>query len=360
MRPSIIVSIAAILGTAWVACSSTNRATHGADAELDGAVNPAGGASDTGGQGGIGGGSDAGGAGKIGAGGNGGTGGASGMVTGGNGGTGGAGGKSRGTGGTVGGTEETGGTRAGTGGGAGSGAASGSPAKDASASDVPADVALASDATPPRSDGGPSCPEQPPIDTSGSGSVACSLEMANLQCFWAGPSDAGPGCRQTSTCWCAIVPSGGGAMDCYWNRVMTVCPDAGLPPSDASGAVGQTGAGGGTQSCGGKVCASGEACCGPPECGQCINALFGGMCPSSCSASSCGPSGAPCNADEICVDVKVTTGSTVSATATCVLSACAGQTLSCGCIANTCQAFNAQTPCSAANPTSGLITCTSG
>ena len=247
MRPSIIVSIAAILGTTWVACSSTSRATHGPDAGSDGAVNPAGdtgGPSDTGGPGGIGGGSAAGGGGGIGAGGNGGTGGASGMGTGGNGGAGGAGGKSSGSGGTGGDTVATGGTRAGTGGAAGSGADGGGPAKDASASDVPSDVPLASDATPPRSDGGPSCPAQPPIDTSGSGSVACSLDQANLQCFWAGPSDTGPGCRQTATCWCAIVPSGGGAMDCYWNRVVTVCPDAGLPPSDASRADGPSGDGG--------------------------------------------------------------------------------------------------------------------
>jgi hypothetical protein len=342
MKSSVLASVATMVAAACVACSSTSPATHGPDAGSDGAVNAAGGSggASTGGRGGGSGGSA--------------TGGAGGLASGGHGGAVPTGGTRAGTGGGFGGsgdggTVASGGTHAGTGG------TGGGLTKDASASDVASDVPLGTDATPPPSDAGASCPAQPPIDTSGSGSVACSREQINLQCFWAASLDAGPGCRQTSTCWCALVPGGGGAMDCYWNRVTTVCPDAGVPPADAARAEV-----GGTVPCGGKLCGEGETCCGPPECGHCVNALSGGMCPASCSANMCGPSGAACNPDEICVDVKVTTGSTVTATATCMLSACGAQTLACGCLANTCQALNAKTACTGADPVRGLITCTGG
>ncbi len=327
MRPSILVLSVVTLGLVGAACSSTKPTARGPDASADGAGGMGGGMG--GGSGGLG------------------PGGSSGL---GGGGTGSGGTSAGGVGGTGGGAR----------GGSGGGGSGGGAAKDAAPNDALPDVPVPTDGNPPGSDGGLVCPDQMPSDPSTLG--RCSLEpvTGNLHCAYGG-ADGGPGCDRSYFCGCALVP-GGGAVDCWWEAdPIPICPDAGVAIADAAPADGASGDGAGTQLCGGQVCAAGEACCGPAECGTCIPAMSGRYCPSTCSTSACGPSGAPCQAGEICLDLKVTAGPAVaSATAMCLANPCAGQTLACACSANTCEAINTQTTCAEADPAGGLLTCTGG
>jgi hypothetical protein len=129
--------------------------------------------------------------------------------------------------------------------------------------------------------------------------------------------------------------------------------------SGSGGSSGGTGGAGGSTGtsdlCGGSVCGEGLACCGPPECGRCVNALSGQYCPSTCTAAACGPSGASCQAGEVCLDVIYYTTTTRTGTATCKPNPCGSQTLSCTCATTLCQ--GTPTSCSLADDASKAVVC---
>jgi len=129
-------------------------------------------------------------------------------------------------------------------------------------------------------------------------------------------------------------------------------PDStgGMKATGGSSGVGQGGSSGVT--CGGKICDSNQFCCGPSECGTCANILTGPNCPVACSASSCGPSGAPCQTGQICLEIVVTAGPTQTTSSSCVDNPCGTQTLDCTCAGNICQLTNPITSCTQALPTS--------
>lgn len=349
MKTSRLVLTAVALGLFGVACSSTKSTARGPDGSVDIAsgISGGGGGLGTGGIGGEGTGAGGNGSGGLGGGGSDGTG----PGTGGGLGNGGHGGTSDGGLGS--------GGRDGTGGGAGGGGSGGVSAKDASPRDVLPDVPVSSDGNPPGADVGLVCPDHMPSNPSTLGRCSLVPVTGNLHCVY---NDADGGCGQSYYCGCALVPQGGGAVDCWWEHdPIPVCPDAGVAPADAASADVASGDVAGTQLCGGKVCAATEACCGPAECGTCIPAASGRYCPSTCSTSACGPSGAPCITGEICLDIKVTAGAKVaSATSMCMPNPCTGQTLACACSANMCETINAQTTCAQAAPATGLLSCMGG
>jgi hypothetical protein len=250
------------------------------------------------------------------------------------------------------------------------GGAGGSP-KDASTGDGPKDAA--SDAPLPA-DGGTSptdvalsCPDHPPQQqTYPYAPESCSTELAasKLRCTYTAAlpgADGGPACAQTFFCQC--VSGQGGLPSCYWQSDPNAlaCPDAGAPPPDAARADAATIDATAPTLCGGKACTAEETCCGPAECGRCINKLTGPNCPSQCSTSYCGPSGAACKTGEICVDVMVSAGPAVgSATAKCVANPCGSQTLACSCTGTLCSDSDPQTACGSTDPTTGLVRCVGG
>jgi hypothetical protein len=132
--------------------------------------------------------------------------------------------------------------------------------------------------------------------------------------------------------------------------------------SGGKGGGGNGGAGGtGTGAlCGGKVCASDEVCCGPPDCGHCINPLTGPNCPQVCTTSACGPTGAPCQDGEICLNVNISMGPRNTITTTCVANPCGTQALACDCAGALCQDASPATQCSQAIPASGVLVCVGG
>ena len=65
--------------------------------------------------------------------------------------------------------------------------------------------------------------------------------------------------------------------------------------SGAGGSAGgDSGAGGAASgACGGKTCDVSQVCCGPAECGHCISALSGQVCPDTCPTGDGGSAGMP-------------------------------------------------------------------
>jgi hypothetical protein len=118
---------------------------------------------------------------------------------------------------------------------------------------------------------------------------------------------------------------------------------------------GGVGDAGGTDLCGGKVCGTGQACCGPAECGKCVNALSGQNCPSTCTATACGPSGAPCKTGEVCLDLVYQTTTSRTGTASCQPNPCGTEALSCTCAKSLCG--NTATSCTLADAASGAVVC---
>ena len=112
--------------------------------------------------------------------------------------------------------------------------------------------------------------------------------------------------------------------------------------------------------CGGKICGSNQFCCGPSECGTCANNLSGPNCPVACPASNCGPSGAPCQTGQICLEIVVTAGPTQTTSSSCVDNPCGTQTLDCSCAGNVCQNTRSITTCSQAIPSQGSLVCMGG
>jgi hypothetical protein len=261
------------------------------------------------------------------------------------------------------------GGRGGSGGGPGSGGMGGT-ARDASASDGPKDGVP--DA-PLQTEGGPGpidvalvCPDHLPLlPVYPYTPENCSTELtaSKLRCTYTAPlvgADGGPACTQTFVCQC--VSGQGGPPSCYWQSDGNViCPDAGTPRTDDARNDATPVDATATSLCGGKVCAADEDCCGPAECGRCIKKLTGPNCPSQCSASYCGPAGAPCNAGEICLDVEVTAGPAVaSATAKCVSNPCGTSSLDCSCAGSLCSEANPQTACASVDSATGLVRCMGG
>jgi hypothetical protein len=107
--------------------------------------------------------------------------------------------------------------------------------------------------------------------------------------------------------------------------------------------------------CGGTFCAANQTCC---ECGVCINLSTASNCPAACTASSCGSSAAPCQANEICQDLVLLAEGRGFASAKCVPNPCGSQTLDCSCVGSVCQDANAQAHCTLADPIHGTLVCT--
>ena len=107
--------------------------------------------------------------------------------------------------------------------------------------------------------------------------------------------------------------------------------------------------------CGGTYCAANETCC---ECGVCINLSTAANCPAACTAGSCGSSGAPCKANEICQDLLLLAEGNGFASAKCVPNPCGSQALDCSCIGSVCQDANALAHCTLADPIRGTLVCT--
>jgi hypothetical protein len=347
MRRAAASALVALLALASPACGSKNGSSH----PLDGAADSGGGGVATGG-------SASGGAGSAGRTGAGGSPGLGGAVTGGRTGTG---------------TNPSGGAMAGgsvgAGGGlGGGGSGSGGSPRDAASGDAP----MGADG-PPQTNDGPApadtavtCPDHMPVLPAYPYTPEnCSVELnvSKLRCTYSAPllgADGGPICDQTYVCQC--VSGQGGPVACYWQAdVNPVCPDGGATPADASRADAAAADAATAPLCGGKTCAADEVCCGPAECGRCIKALTGPNCPSSCSASMCGPSGQACATGEICVDVALSAGPMIgSTTATCVANPCGTQSLDCACAGTACTAASAQTTCASVDPATGLVRCVGG
>lgn len=135
---------------------------------------------------------------------------------------------------------------------------------------------------------------------------------------------------------------------------------AGGTGGTGSGGKGGTGGTGTGPTCGGKVCASDEVCCGPPDCGHCINPLTGPNCPQVCSTSACGPTGAPCEPGEICLNINISMGPRNTITTQCVANPCGTGTLACTCASTLCQDTNPAAQCSEAIPSSSALVCVGG
>ena len=132
--------------------------------------------------------------------------------------------------------------------------------------------------------------------------------------------------------------------------------------TNAGGADAGTGTSTGTAAtCGNSVCDASQRCCGPTECGHCIPAASGQACPAVCTSSSCGPSGAPCASNEICLELEISVASMGTITSSsCVTNPCGTQTLDCSCAGTICQDADATTACGQAYPTQGTLLCTGG
>jgi len=170
----------------------------------------------------------------------------------------------------------------------------------------------------------------------------------------------GDGCN---TCVCS-----GSSASTYWACTTAACPNGGTAGSTSTGGAKATGgsnsagqAGSATGAlCGGKSCSSAEVCCGPMECGTCIPANTTVSCPVSCSASSCGPSGAACSTNQICLERRVSFGPTETTSSSCVTNPCGTQTLDCSCGSSICPTANPSTNCSQAYPSQGTLVCVGG
>jgi len=127
-----------------------------------------------------------------------------------------------------------------------------------------------------------------------------------------------------------------------------------------TGGVGAGGTSGTGTTCGGRVCTSDQFCCGPPDCGYCANILTGPNCQQACGTSACGPTGAPCQPGEICLNLNVSMGPRNTITTKCVANPCGTETLACDCAGTVCTDANAITQCSQAEPAVGALMCIGG